>query len=76
MDCKKFLLCMIIVFLLITIYNNNSAPCHQENLYASNWTGALGAQSIHRAQPTLIKVPAKENAVAHQDPRLMPRARR
>lgn len=47
MGSEKFLLCIIIVVLLITIFNtSNMGQSLREKMFAANYTGAPGAKSV------------------------------
>lgn len=53
-DAKNIVLAIVVVFLLITISQNRNKK--SESMYAANWVGQPGADSVTRAAPLLVKV--------------------
>ena len=55
MGSEKIFFAIVIVFLLITI-SQNRIKTKVESMYAANWTGQPGADSVTRAAPLLVRV--------------------
>jgi len=58
MGSEKIFIGIVIVFLLVTIYQGKMAKpaVTPEKMYAANWVGQPGADSVHRAAPLLVRV--------------------